>query len=47
MQQINFIGNIGEDGNTTMPFVIEEAKETIVDFSQGIETVLSIYFTLI
>ena len=29
-----------------MPFVIEEAKETILDFSQGIKAVLSIYFAL-
>ena len=46
MQQINFTGNLVEDGNTTMSFVIEEGKETILDFSQGIKTVLSIYFAL-
>ena len=39
IQQINFTGNLnrGEDvnDNTTMFFIIEEAKETILDFSQG------------
>ena len=31
----------------TMFFIIEEAKETILDFSQGTVRVLKIYFTLI
>ena len=34
-QQINFTGNLDEDGNTTMFFITEEAKETILDFPQG------------
>ena len=34
-QQINFTGNSDRDGNTTMFFIIEETKETILDFSQG------------
>ena len=34
MQQIDFTGNI-QDGNTTMFFIIEEAKETISNFSEG------------
>ena len=36
-QQINFTGNAAGDsnGNTTIFFIIEEAKETILDFSQG------------
>ena len=35
IQQINFIANLDKDGNTTMLFIIEEAKETALDFSQG------------
>ena len=34
VQQIDFTGNI-QDGNTTMFFIIEEAKETISNFSEG------------
>ena len=33
-KQINFTGNLDRAGNTTMFFIIEEAKETILDFSQ-------------
>ena len=33
IQQINFTGNLGV--NTAMFLIIEEAKETILDFSQG------------
>ena len=36
IQKINVTGNLEEDRNTTMFFVIEEAKEIILDFSQGI-----------
>ena len=34
IQQVSFIGNITreENANTTMVFIIEEAKETILDF---------------
>ena len=39
-QQINFIVNLYRAGNTTMFFIIEEAKETMSDFSQGTTTVL-------
>ena len=31
----NFMANLDRDGNTTMFFIIEEAKETVLDFSQG------------
>ena len=49
MQQINFTGNLApeENVNSKMFFIIEEAKETILDFSQRTATVLWIYFTLI
>ena len=35
IQQINFTANLDRDGNTTMFFIIEEAKETVLNFSQG------------
>ena len=31
---MNFTGNLERDGNTTMFFIIEEVKETILNFSQ-------------
>ena len=34
VQQINFTANLDRAGNVTMLFIIEEAKETILDFSQ-------------
>ena len=36
-QQINFTGNLGANlvTNATMFFITKEAKETILDFSQG------------
>ena len=40
MQQINFAGNLDKNGHTTMFFIIEEAKETVLDFSQGTVKVL-------
>ena len=35
IQQINFTANVDRAGNTTMFFITEEAKETVLDFSQG------------
>ena len=35
IQQINFTANLARAGNTTTFFIIEEAKETVLDFSQG------------
>ena len=40
IQQINFTANLARAGNTTMFFIIEEAKETVLDFSQGTVKVL-------
>ena len=40
IQQINFTANLDRDGNTTIFFIIEEAKETILDSSQGTVKVL-------
>ena len=36
IQQINFAANSERPGNTIMFFIIEEAIETVLDFSQGI-----------
>ena len=35
IQQINFTGNLDRAGNTRMFLIIEKAKETVLDFSQG------------
>ena len=40
IQQINLTANLDRAGNTTMFFIIEKAKETVLDFSQGTEKVL-------
>ena len=40
VQQINFTANLDKTGNTTMFFIIEEAKETGLGFSQGTVKVL-------
>ena len=40
MQQINFTGNLSGNNNTLIFFIIEEVKETILDFSQGTVKVL-------
>ena len=34
IQQINFTGNLSDNNNISMFYIIEEAKETIIDFSQ-------------
>ena len=39
-QEINFTANLDREGKTTMFFIIEEAKETILDFLQGTLKVL-------
>ena len=35
IQQINFTANLDRAGNTRVYFILEEAKETTLDFSQG------------
>ena len=40
MLQIDFITNLGQGGQKTMFSIIEEAKETVWDFSQGTVRVL-------
>ena len=39
-QQINFTANLDRAGNKIIYFILKEAKETIVDFSQGAVKVL-------
>ena len=40
IQQINFTANLDRAGNARIYFTLEEAKETIPDFSQGTVKVL-------
>ena len=40
IQQINLTANLDRAGNTRFYFILEEAKETILDFSQGTVKVL-------
>ena len=40
IQQINLTANLDRAGNTRVYFILEEAKETILDFSQGTVKVL-------
>ena len=40
IQQINFTANLDRAGNTRVHFILEEAKETILDFPQGTVNVL-------
>ena len=40
IQQINFTANLDRAGNTRFYFILEEAKETVFEFSQGTVEVL-------
>ena len=40
IQEIDFTANLDRDGDRTMFFIIEEMKESIIDFSQGTIKVL-------
>ena len=40
IQQINFRANLNKEGNTRLYFILEEAKETVFEFSQGTVKVL-------
>ena len=40
IQQINFTANLDRAGNTRIHFILEEAKETVLDFSQRTVKVL-------
>ena len=43
IQQIHLTANLDRAGNTRVYFILEEAKETILDFSQGTVKVLQIF----
>ena len=45
--QINFTGNLDKAEGSTMFFIIEEAKETVLDFSKGTVKELQFYFVWI
>ena len=40
IQQINFTANLDRADNTRFYFILEEAKETVFEFSQGTVKVL-------
>ena len=40
IQQTNFIENLDRAGNTRFYFILEEAKETVFEFSKGAIKVL-------
>ena len=44
INQISFTGNLGGENNRVMFFIVEEAKETILNFLQGTVKVLYFYF---
>ena len=46
IQQINFTAALDRAGNTRVYFILVEAKETILDFSQGTVKVLQIYYEI-
>ena len=47
IKQINFTVNLDRAGNPRIFFILEEAKETILDFSQGTVKVLRICYRII
>ena len=46
IQQINFTANLDRAGNTRTYFILEEAKETVLDFSQGTVKVLQMCYRI-
>ena len=44
IQQINFTANLDRADNTSFYFILEEAKETVCEFSQGTVKVLWMKF---
>ena len=44
VQQIDFTANLDRAGNTRIYFILEEAKETVLDISQGTVKVLETQF---
>ena len=46
-QQMNFTANLDRAGNTTIYFILEEAREAKLDFSRGTMKVLLICYRII
>ena len=46
IQHFKFTGNLNRGGIPTMYFIIEEAQETISDFSQGTVRDLQLFFLI-
>ena len=45
MQQINFTTNLNRAGNTTMFFIIKEAKETVLRlFTRSCKSIVTIFY---
>ena len=44
VEQINFTANLDRAGNTRIYFILEEAKQTKLDFSQGNVKLLQICY---
>ena len=44
IKQINFTANLDRAGNTRIYFILKEAKETVLDFSQETVKVLKMRF---
>ena len=47
IQQINFTANLDRDDNRRICFILEEGKETVLDFSQGTVKVLQVCYIII
>ena len=47
IQQTNFTANLDRDDNTRICFILEEGKETVLDFSQGTVKVLQVCYIII
>ena len=43
IQQINFTGNLDQPEDAALFFIIEDAKETVLDFSQGTVKLLLLF----
>ena len=46
IQQINSTANLDRAGNTTIFFILEDAKEILLDFSQGTVKVLQMCYRM-
>ena len=43
IQQINFTENLDRAGNTRLFFILEEAKETVLNFSQNCKSFVNAF----